>query len=81
MILNHKSGLPLSTFNASYGSGTKLAEMGKQAASAALNVTRSAVGVMGGWFGVELFNEPQTVVKQPKPRREAKYKAWRPKFS
>ena len=90
MILNHKAGLPLSTFNASYGSGTKLAAMGKQAMHAAGETARSLVGSVAGsvgaWFGLsgatsvaDAVDEPARVA-EPKPFKKAKYKAWRPKF-
>lgn len=81
MIANHKAGLPLATFNASYGSGTKLAAMGKQAVDTALNATRSVVGVLGGWFGLDLVGPTVKAVEEPQVGKVAKYKAWRPNFT
>jgi hypothetical protein len=56
MVLNHKAGLGLATFNASYGSGAKLVAMSKQAMYAAGETARSLVGSVAGsvgaWFGL-----------------------------
>ncbi|MFN8610065.1 MAG: hypothetical protein U0931_21160 [Vulcanimicrobiota bacterium] len=46
MIANHKAGLPLATFNASYGSG-KTAALAEQAHQSATEITRSLVGPSG----------------------------------
>jgi hypothetical protein len=100
MVLNHKAGLPLTTFNASYSSGAKLAAMGKQAIHTASETARSLVGSVAGsvgaWFGLSAavpVLESKGIgpdfhavagpakVAEPKPFKEAKYKAWRPKFS
>lgn len=51
MIANHKAGLPLSTFNASYGSGAKATTMGVQAHHAATETVRSLVGPGGAGLG------------------------------
>ena len=52
MIANHKAGLPLATFNASYGSDGKSAAMAMQAHHAASNTSRSLVGPVAGAVGV-----------------------------
>jgi hypothetical protein len=44
MVANHKAGLPLATFNATYGSGAKIDAMGIQALHAASETARSLVG-------------------------------------
>lgn len=58
MVTNHKAGLPLSTFNASYGSG-KSAAMAEQAHHAATETTRSLVGPAAGVVGVGVGNLPK----------------------
>lgn len=90
MILNHKAGLPLATFNASYGSGTKLTALGKQALRAAGDAARSVVGSVAGsvgtWFGLSavapLADTVTETVKteEPKAFKKAKYKAWQPRL-
>lgn len=44
MVANHKAGLPLATFNASYGSGAKTAAMAHQAHQLASETSSSLVG-------------------------------------
>ena len=51
MVENHKAGLPLATFNASYGSG-KVAAMADQAHHAASESSRPLVGPAAGAVGV-----------------------------
>ncbi len=48
MVTNHKAGLPLATFNASYGTSA----MALQAQHAASETTRSLVGPAAGAVGV-----------------------------
>jgi hypothetical protein len=48
MIANHKSGMPLATFNASYGSGTKTATMGLQAEAASSQALQTLLGPAAG---------------------------------
>lgn len=48
MIMNHKAGLPLATFNAAYGLGPKMTAMGEQALQVAGQATHSLVGSMAG---------------------------------
>ncbi|MBT9585280.1 hypothetical protein IV102_18190 [bacterium] len=55
MIANHKAGLPLASFNASYGSGAKSAAMANQANHAATETLRSLVGPVAGAVGVGNF--------------------------
>ena len=50
MVTNHKAGLPLATFNASYGSKTEA--MVQQAQQAASETSRSLVGPAAGVVGV-----------------------------
>ena len=99
MVLNHKAGLPLTTFNASYGTGAKIAATAKQALHTATETARtlaSSVAVsVGAWFGFSpsehesrpgqikgfaLASEPSKATP-PREFKEAKIKAWRPKFS
>lgn len=82
MVINHKAGLPLATYNATRGSGSKLAEIGKSALNTAVNVTRSLTNSVAGVFGLTLFSEPSTFAapQEPKEAKEAKYRAWRPDF-
>ena len=51
MVENHKAGLPLATFNASYGSG-KVAAMADQSHHSASEASRSLVGPAAGAVGV-----------------------------
>ena len=55
MVANHKAGLPLATFNASYGSGAKLDAMGEQGLHAASETARSLVGPVVGSMGVPVL--------------------------
>lgn len=48
MVANHKAGLPLAAFNATYGSGAKVAGMGEQALQVASETARSLVGPVAG---------------------------------
>lgn len=48
MVANHKAGLPLATFNASYGSGAKLDAMGEQGLHPAAEAARFMVGPVVG---------------------------------
>lgn len=48
MVLNHKAGLPLTTFNAAYGTGAKTAAMGEQAVAAAGETAGAIVGAPAG---------------------------------
>ncbi len=84
MVLNHKAGLPLATFNASYGSGSKFGIMGKQTMHVAGEAARSSVGSVAGsagtWFGLSAANRDGET-EPDKPAREIEYKAWRPKFT
>jgi hypothetical protein len=50
MVANHKAGLPLATFNASYGSGT-LDALGQQGYHTASQTARSLVGPVAGSLG------------------------------
>ena len=52
MIANHKAGLPLAVFNASYGSGAKIDSMANQAHHAASETSRSLVGPGAGAVGM-----------------------------
>ena len=60
MVINHKAGLPLATFNASYGSGTKIAALGKQAMRVASETARTLVGTVAGAMGA-LFGFPPRI--------------------
>jgi hypothetical protein len=53
MVANHKAGLPLATFNATYGTGAKVNAMGQQGFEAASETSRSLVGPVAGWVGAE----------------------------
>lgn len=55
MIINHKAGLPLSTFNASYGSGAKAEALGIQAHLAATETVRSLLGPVAGAVAAGIF--------------------------
>ena len=46
MVANHKAGMPLTTFNASYGSG-KLAAMAEGTAQTSADISRSLAGLPG----------------------------------
>ncbi|MCW5869796.1 MAG: hypothetical protein KIS61_21245 [Candidatus Eremiobacteraeota bacterium] len=52
MVTNHKAGLPLATFNASYGTGAKSAAVAIQANHAANKTSCSLVGPVAGAVGV-----------------------------
>lgn len=83
MIINHKIGLPLATYNAAHGTAETAARWGRVAADTAVTVAKTIVHTVGGWFGWEssesLFKSESTPTNEPK-RVEAKYKAWRPNF-
>ena len=95
MVINHKAGLPLATFNASYDSGTKIAAMGKQAMHAAAETARTVVGAVAGAMGALFGFSPEDygsksltghapespAAVEADPFREPKYKAWRPQFN
>lgn len=89
MVANHKAGLGLATFNASYGSGTKVAALGRQALHAAGEAARlaagSVAGSVGAWFGLTypepLATDGQAMAVEPKPFIKPKIKAWRPNLS
>ena len=69
MVLNHKAGLPLTTFNASYASGPKLVAMGKQALHVAGEAARSLVGSVAGsvgaWFGLSASGTEVSAFSDP----------------
>lgn len=52
MIANHKAGLPLSTFNASYGTGAKTAALAAQGEHVASETVRSLVGTGAAGLGI-----------------------------
>lgn len=83
MVINHKIGLPLATYNAAHGTAETAARWGKVAADTAVNVAKTIVHTVGGWFG---WSAPEDIFKssiEPSeaPKKvEVKYKAWRPDF-
>lgn len=52
MVLNHKAGLSLATFNASYGSGVKVDAMAEQGFHTATETALALVGPVAGAAGV-----------------------------
>ncbi len=52
MVLNHKAGLPLATFNAAYGTGAKSATLGLQGLHTATETARTLTGSVAGSVGI-----------------------------
>lgn len=52
MVANHKAGLPLAAFNATYGSGARVAALGEQAVHVANETARPLLGPAAGSVGV-----------------------------
>ena len=58
MVINHKIGLPLATYNAAHGTKVATVKAAKYAARAAVAIGTSIAHTVGGWFGWNATEEP-----------------------
>jgi len=60
MVINHKIGLPLVTYNAAHGTKEATVRAANHAARMAVAIGTSIAHVVGGWFGWNATQEPET---------------------
>lgn len=82
MVLNHKVGLPLGVYNTAHASKETVVWMANVAADTAVNVTKSLIHLVGGWFGWEPSDDPQQseLPKTPPAKPKVSYPSWKPDF-
>ena len=84
MVLNHKVGLPLSVYNAGYGTKEATVRIAKTTANLAVTAAKAVAQTVGGWFGLELFQQnlnAEAPTAEPKTTKvKADMSAWSPSF-
>lgn len=80
MVINHKIGLPLATYNAAHGTSQAVVKFGKTAAKVAVDVAKSVAHTVGGWFGWETDDIFKTDPHKPEAKVPVEYHGWHPNF-
>lgn len=65
MVINHKVGLPLATYNAAHGTKVATVKAAKHAARAAVAIGASIAHVVGGWLGWNATEETENPAVEP----------------
>lgn len=83
MVLNHKAGLPLATYNAARARAKAAANLGRTSTDVSMKSSMPMTGAVGGWVAWSGFSAPEDVTeaKAAEPaKKEEMYTAWRPNF-